>query len=272
MFRALVREIEAYRTRAVSSMRELRLRDDRGSHGRAWELFCRDWLKALTRQGPARETVRVYEDVWLLSEAPDVVLTLCGLVRLDSGIDLVARLASPSRARLYDPGKHPAAPTSSLVAVQCKFRSPGKLGRAKRLPWKELSTFTGLCSISGPWARALIMTNAPGLGARVPRSRATGEATDTRKTLLADRYVTLAFGSFEATTLEHWARMTGLGPGTRLDQPTLPRGEFSRARPQNTDLPRGGSGARPRRPTLRFPGQGHALGHASESTSDDETS
>jgi hypothetical protein len=239
VFHGLVRCIAAYSEREVKDMRQMRLRDDKTLSGRLWEVACRDWLLALTRKVRG-EDVRVYANVWLLSEVPREVLQECNLMRLDAGIDLVAELVGTEVASMYDATKPHTRDaegrvTSRYVAVQCKFRKPNVKGIGAALTWNLLSTFTGLCSMTGPWVRGLVMTNARGLGSRVPRKAGEEKARPTsstdptptnattsstsrqnRKDVLDTRFATLAFRSMDRTCNDHWRRMAGTESGQRL--------------------------------------------------------
>ena len=211
IFRGLIHQISAFHEREVTTMRQLRIREDKTLQGRTWELFCRDWLRT--------ETVTKYSNVWLLSEAPNDVLKRCDIVRLDVGIDLIAELAKEATATLYDTTKHPQAPNSRYIAVQCKYRAPNIKGCGRKLPWTTLSTFTGLCSITGPWVQGLIMTNASGLGSKVPK-HLNNTTIQNRRSAINERFTTLAFGTFNNTKREHWLRMCGDYVEHRLDRPT----------------------------------------------------
>ena len=68
LFDGLIREIDAYVSRGVTDMRQLKLRDDKKMKGKAWEYFCKEWLLSL----PSKR----YSDVWLLSETPPRSLTI----------------------------------------------------------------------------------------------------------------------------------------------------------------------------------------------------
>lgn len=94
--------------------------------GKAWEEFCQAVLQLLG-----------YEEVYLLADAPEALLSGLGLRRRDMGIDMIA-------------GSH-----GEWSAVQCKFRARGPI------TWQQISTFAALCARSGPWKSHLVMTNAP---------------------------------------------------------------------------------------------------------------
>ena len=192
IFDGLVREIEAFSSRGVTDMRQLRLRDDKKMKGKAWECFCKEWLLSL----PSRK----YSDVWLLVETPPEVLQLLQLSKVDSGIDLVCRV----NGRSHNGNTVGFSDQSSYVAVQCKYRGTGKNGVAKSLAWSMFSSFVGLCALTGPWQFGLIMTNAPGLGRKsVP---------------VKNRFRSLCLGTFRKTSREQWMRMAGLTTEYRLGE------------------------------------------------------
>jgi len=229
IFHGLVKAISSYNNEKVHDMRLLILRDDKTIQGLVWEMFCRDWLRMDNK----------YVNAWLLNEVPSEILRECGLCRLDNGIDLIAELSSAQPAVMYNTSKVrdiekkqgilPGSPIKSkYVAIQCKFRAPNKDGIGAALTWKMLDTFTGLCSMTGPWVRGIVMTNSKGVGPRVPRKakeeRNDEEAEDVRKdrkTVLHDRFTTMAFCMLNKTEMDHWMRMAGTGEaGRRLDEDT----------------------------------------------------
>lgn len=221
IFHGLVRAIANYNDREVHDMKDLILRDNKTLHGLVWEVFCRDWLRTDTR----------YTNAWLLCEVPSDILRDCGLCRLDSGIDLIAELRSEQPAVMYNTSKvreiekkqgllQGGVIKSKYVAIQCKFREPNKDGIGAALTWKMLDTFTGLCSMTGPWARGIIMTNGRGIGNRVPKkaleeknNKESEDVRDQRKTVLHDRFTTFAFATLNKTDNDHWKRMAGTNIG-----------------------------------------------------------
>jgi hypothetical protein len=244
VFRGLLREISSYHGRRTPGMREMRLRDDKVRQGKVWEHFCVEWLRAQRTRSGEDERRPVYKAVWLLSDLPEDVLDAVGLFRQDAGIDAVAELHEEQPATMYDATdaslkqRRDSVVLSRFIAVQCKFRKPGKLGRAKRLPWKELCTFVGLSAVTGPWVRGLVMTNAPGLGTRVPKKRSQGDSAPAaavrqrRKDALGERFQTIAFGRFDATKRRHWQRIAGTERGRRFTD--TPEAEVEEVTPHPT--------------------------------------
>ena len=145
VFDALIDVFKTYYERPCHNMAELKKRTQK-SKGTAFEVFCVMWLKA-----------KGYNDVWMLSETPQDVLTLLGLTTYDCGIDLIARVNKNDKL-LYFP-------------IQCKYRKPVKnrLGQLEhKVKWADVSTFLSLCTRSGVeystnsrgWTKHIIMTNA----------------------------------------------------------------------------------------------------------------
>lgn len=127
VFDLLLTEMNAYFNRPVTNCKEMKERDNMKLRGDVWEHFCREWLLA---RGD-------YTYVWLWKDIPSEVREKCNLdFHRDNGIDLVA----------YN--------NNGYTAVQCKFRK-----KKGNLEWQHLSTFIGLCSITGPWCHHIIMTN-----------------------------------------------------------------------------------------------------------------
>jgi hypothetical protein len=133
VFDEFISEVEAYFHRQVSTISEMKERENKKAKGDVWELFCRDWLIASQR----------YVGVWLLKDFQAQFSS--NLPKQDNGIDLIAQ-----------------TPTG-WVAIQCKYRS-----KAKTTDWKGLATFIGLCERTGPWEKFLVMTNCSGVTRKVP--------------------------------------------------------------------------------------------------------
>lgn len=158
---------ESYFSRPVTSVADMKMRDSARERGRLWEEFCVAWLRSDER----------YEAVWPLCEVPQEVRQALRLGTQDDGIDLVARLRTSGPV------------CSPYVAIQCKYRSGGK-----KVTWRELSTFVGLCARTGPWCRHLVMTNGPGVS---------------RKTQATPQDKTLAHGTFASTSRDRWLKIAG---------------------------------------------------------------
>jgi hypothetical protein len=145
IFDRLLERFENYYTRPVSSLGEMKRRDNKRIKGNAWEQFCQFYL------------VRVlgYNYAWLWHEVPDhfrVGLKLGS--KVDNGIDIVC-------IKILEDGKQ------IINAVQCKYRK--KI--TQTVTWTTLSTFVGLCSRTGPWHEHIVMTNCKGVSGKtgIPR-------------------------------------------------------------------------------------------------------
>lgn len=140
VFTQLLFQIETFHNRAVSSMTQLKIRDNKKFKGDVWENICQKYLQAVSQ----------YSQVWLWNEIPsDVRLSLKLISRVDNGIDIIAQTTK---------GK--------FHAVQCKYRK--KI--ASTVPWNTLATFVGLCGTSGPWEKQIVMTNCRGITRKIPRT------------------------------------------------------------------------------------------------------
>src|SRR5260221_8294387 len=107
VFYQVVEAVETWHGRQVSSITDLKARDNKHLKGRAWESFCKEWLLATGK----------YKEVWFLWEMDTTVINTLKLKKQqDNGIDLIA----------FDGSQH--------VAIQCKYRRKVK-NRANRVPW-----------------------------------------------------------------------------------------------------------------------------------------
>ena len=113
----------------VSSIQQLKTRENMKIRGDLFESFCQLYLLH----------TRKYDDVWLLRDVPDNVLSTLHLSRNDMGIDIICRK------------------DDLFYAIQAKYRK--FTGKTRVLSWKSLSTFYALCLRSGPWCSYIVMTN-----------------------------------------------------------------------------------------------------------------
>ena len=95
---------------------------------------------------------------------------------MDNGIDIVCLKIDADGLEKYS-------------AVQCKYRK----NITQTVTWTTLSTFIGLCAVTGPWDEHIVMTNCKGV------SRRTGVPKGPK-----DR--TIAYGTFKKLSREHCAR------------------------------------------------------------------
>lgn len=176
VFLGLVEAIEQYYSRPVSTMLEMRARDNKKAKGDVWEAICKEWLIACGR----------YEAVYLLHEVPDAIRESHKVKRVDNGIDIVAKTKT------------------GYVAVQCKYRKKGKV------PWTTLSTFVGLCAVTGPWEKHVVITNCSGVTRRIPRG---------------PKDASICLGTFKATKREVWLKMAGTYVEHKLTPPGVQASE-----------------------------------------------
>lgn len=161
IFDRLLKRFEDHASRPASSIHEIKRRDNRKAKGDGWETFCQWYLL----------NVAGYSEVWFWNQVPENVRQARQLgSRVDNGIDLVAR-------------KFDLSGNEYWTAVQCKYRKD----LHKTITWNQLSTFVGLCALTGPWDEHLVMTNCRGV------SRKTGIPRGPK-----DR--TMAYGTFKKIT------------------------------------------------------------------------
>jgi hypothetical protein len=136
IFDHFIEDLEAYFSRRVTSIAEMKDRDNKRLKGTIFERFCQKWLLASDK----------YEKVWMWNEVPDDVREQLKLkTRQDNGIDLIGK----------------AINSSNYTAFQCKYRNgkPGFYGRGKSLTWTTLATFIGMCERTGPYEKHVVITN-----------------------------------------------------------------------------------------------------------------
>jgi len=146
---------------------DMRVRDNKKIRGDMFENFCVEYLKH----------VKGYDNVWLLEDVPEELLTKLSMQRRDVGIDLVAEKG----------GRY--------SAVQCKYKKQ-ETAKTKIVTWKALSTFYALCMRTGPWDKYIVMTNCSyvrHMGKKTPKD------------------VSYCLGTLRKTTKEEWLKMCGDG-------------------------------------------------------------
>jgi hypothetical protein len=165
IFDEFIKQLEQYYTRSVSSLRDIKQRDNKRAKGLAWEIFCRDWLL----------TDGKFVNVWLLNDMPADLIAQLKLQKMDNGIDLVGQTKT------------------GYWAIQCKYRKPTNKRGHTTIPWATLATFVGLCAVSGPWQKQVVMTNLVGV---------------TRKVKTNNDF-SICVGSFRSTSRERWMKLCG---------------------------------------------------------------
>ena len=154
---------------------EMRTRDNKKIRGDMFEDFCVEYLRHI--QG--------YDEVWLLEDVPEEILTKLGMQRRDVGIDLVAR----------HKGKY--------IAVQCKYKKQ-ETAKLKVVTWKALSTFYALCMRTGPWDKFVVMTNCAyvrHMGKKTPKD------------------LSICLRKLQGVSKEDWLKMCGV-TGHLLSEPS----------------------------------------------------
>jgi hypothetical protein len=129
LFDEFIRQATRFYEKPAHNLQQLRARPNTKARGDLFEAFCAAYLSCVCG----------YEDVWLLADVPDEILTHLSMKRKDMGIDLVVR----------DRG--------SFYAVQCKYKKCTVTPTG--VSWRELSTFYALCMRTGPWEKHIVMTN-----------------------------------------------------------------------------------------------------------------
>ena len=163
IFDRLLEKFECFSERPVSSLGEMKRRDNKRLKGLGWEKFCQFYLSKVLQ----------YNSVWLWNEIPENVRTYFKLKsKVDNGIDIVCM-------RLTENGH------MQFSAVQCKYRKK----TTQTVTWTTLSTFIGLCAVTGPWEEHIVMTNCKGV------SRKTGIPKGPK-----DK--TIAYGTFKNLSRE----------------------------------------------------------------------
>jgi len=171
IFDELIMKIEIDFSSASSSLQQMTKKSTKYK-GTVWEQFCKDWLLAKHK---IRSEVKEYEEVYLLSEVPDQILSELQLKRQDAGIDLIGIVRKDDKIE--------------YVAIQCKYRNP----KQKNLLWKDLSTFLSLAERTGPYRNTLVMSNC------VKMSRKGIKRLVSEKSHL--------YQTFANTKRDHWERI-----------------------------------------------------------------
>ena len=161
-------ECRTFYSAPAHSFTDLRNRDNKKIRGDIFEDFCILYLK----------TLKSYDNVWLLKEVPDEVLTRLAMKRQDFGIDIVAE----------KDGKY--------TAIQCKYKKQIKV---QSVSWKSLSTFYALCLRTGPWEQYIVMTNCNSV-------RHMGRKTH--------KDLSICLGTLQGITKEQWTLLCKLDEHT----------------------------------------------------------
>lgn len=163
-----------YYDKPVSSISELRVKRCTKFKGDIFEVFALLYLK------------HVYglEQVWLLKETPEEVLSHLNLKRHDMGVDLI--------------GFH----NNNHFAIQAKYRTKPKNKTTYGVSWKDLSTFYALVNRTGPFYKHIVITNANfvrHVGGRSPKD------------------LSICYGTLKNISLEQMRKMANFSPGQSLN-------------------------------------------------------
>jgi len=138
-FDDFIRQCQFYYDRPAHSLQEIKSKESTKVKGDVFEHFAYLYFSK----------VKGYE-TWFLKDLPKELRKELGLQKVDLGIDLVAK----NRNNYY--------------AIQVKYRKANKYKSKTVLGWKQLSTFYGLVSKTGPssdgqgstWVKHIVFTNA----------------------------------------------------------------------------------------------------------------
>jgi len=138
-FDSFIDRCKWYYERPAHSLQEIKSKESTKVKGDVFEHFAYLYFAK----------VKKYE-VWFLKDLPKDLREHLGLKKVDLGIDLVAH----NKGRYY--------------AIQVKYRKTNKYKSKTVLGWKQLSTFYGLVSKTGPgsdgqgskWVKHIVFTNA----------------------------------------------------------------------------------------------------------------
>ena len=164
IFDCFLTNFEGMCNKSASTIQELQKRENKHTKGRLWEEFCFYYLN----------NVLNYRNVWLWKDVPNDVKKQLNLKQshVDNGIDIIAKLNDKT----------------GFVAIQCKYRKNIK----QTVTWTTLATFVGLCALSGPWDKHIVMTNCRGVTRKVPKG---------------PKDQTMAYGTFANMKRENWLKM-----------------------------------------------------------------
>ncbi len=137
MFDRVIRKFQQYYDRPVNSLTDMRSRNNTKVKGDIFEHFCLLYFKHCYSY---HQESLVH--VWLLKDIPDEIRDMLNLSRQDLGIDLVG---VDKYGRYY--------------AIQAKYRKRNAYKQKTGIPWKQLSTFYGIVSKTGPYYKHIVITN-----------------------------------------------------------------------------------------------------------------
>jgi hypothetical protein len=178
----LLDSFKMHYNKPVSSMADIKLRENRKVKGDVMETFCQLYFEFLLYKDEP-----FYSNTWLLDEVPEHVRKELGLAKRDLGIDLILEDIN-----------------GEYYAVQVKYRQHPRSKTKNVIGWKQLSTFYALCNRTGPYKKHIVFTNADFIrhvGKKDPKDK------------------TYAIGTLRNIKKDHWFRMAGIN-GVPLDETT----------------------------------------------------
>lgn len=131
---------QEYFDKPVHTMAEIKLMRNTKLKGDIFEYFAVKYLKYCYGTK--------FDNVWLLKEVPDEILTELKLKRNDMGIDIICQVKNKTKTLV-----------AKYYAVQVKYRKKGYRTN-NCVSWKQLSTFYGLVNRTGPYEKHIVITNA----------------------------------------------------------------------------------------------------------------
>jgi len=170
LFDEFITECQRWYSQPAHTLTEMRTRDSKKVRGDIFEDFCALYLKE----------VKGFQDVWLLEDLPEDLLTQLSLKRRDMGIDIIVR--------------H----NEEWYAVQCKYKTPSE-GKKSYITWSALSTFYAMCLRTGPWTKYIVMTNCDYTRHQGPKG---------------PKDLSICLGSFRATNKDDWLKMCSVSGNT----------------------------------------------------------
>jgi hypothetical protein len=165
LFDEFIALCQSFYEEPVHNLQDMRQRENKKLRGDIFEEFCVLYLKH----------VKEYDEVYLLKDVPDILLSSFNMVKRDIGIDIIC----------VKKGKY--------YAVQCKYKKYNK-SKKNVITWKILSTFYALCLRTGPWDKYIVMTNCDFVTHNVKKT---------------EKDLSICVGSFRNITKDQWLKMCG---------------------------------------------------------------
>ena len=170
IFDKFIEHCQNYYEGPAHSLAEIRLKHNTKIKGDIFEHFA---LKYFQHAYNHKNTIK-FTNLWLLKDVPEEILSHLKLTRNDLGIDL---LAVDNALKYY--------------AIQAKYRKKGYKA-THGISWKQLSTFYGLINRTGPYVKAIVITNADYV-------RHIGKKTQQDQSI--------CYGSLSKISIDNWVAM-----------------------------------------------------------------